>query len=309
MLTVYGRATSSNVQALLWGLEELGLTYTRLDYGEVYGGLDTPEFRAMTPHGKIPVLKLGDTALFETAAILRFLATAHGAEDFWPSDPLHRAEIDMWAEWAKYSVAEAFTGPVFWRNTRTAPERRDPALIARNLAAFEAQLAIAEHRLAATDYLCGSTLTLADILDLRLGGARLAVLSACETGITGTKLPDEVVSLPSGFAQAGVAGVVASLWAVNDMSTAMLMERFYRHWREDGLQPADALRRAQIWLRDATNEEMVAYFEQDVQPMLSERMPAAVAADFAFRRVSKRAPDVREFAHPFWWAAFTMTGV
>ena len=163
MLTVYGRATSSNVQALLWGLEELGLTYTRLDYGEVYGGLDSPEFRAMTPHGKIPVLKVGDTALFETAAILRYLAAAHGAEDFWPSDPLHRAEIDMWAEWAKYSVAEAFTGPVFWRNTRTAPERRDPALIARNLAAFEAQLAIAEHRLAATDYLCGSTLTLADI--------------------------------------------------------------------------------------------------------------------------------------------------
>ena len=163
MLTVFGRATSSNVQALLWGLEELGLAYTRLDYGEVHGGLDTPEFRAMTPHGKIPVLKVGDTALFETAAILRYLAAAHGAEDFWPSDPLHRAEIDMWAEWAKYSVAEAFTGPVFWRNTRTAPERRDPALISRNLAVFEAQLAIAEPRLAATDYLCGSTLTLADI--------------------------------------------------------------------------------------------------------------------------------------------------
>jgi glutathione S-transferase len=162
-LTVYGRATSSNVQALLWGLEELGLTYDRLDYGEVYGGLDTPEFRAMNPHGKIPVLTVGDTALFETPAILRYLAAAHGADNFWPADPLARAQIDMWAEWAKHSVAEAFTGPVFWRNTRTAPERRKPDLIRANLDAFEAALAIAEPRLARHPYLCGDALTLADI--------------------------------------------------------------------------------------------------------------------------------------------------
>jgi hypothetical protein len=71
----------------------------------------------------------------------------------------------------------------------------------------------------------GAALTLGDILDLRLQGARLAVLSACETGIPGTKTPDEVVSIPTSLVQAGVAGVVASLWAVNDLSTAMLMER------------------------------------------------------------------------------------
>lgn len=163
MLTVLGRATSSNVQALLWGLEELGLAYDRLDYGEVHGGLDTPEFRDATPHGKIPVLMLGDTALFETAAILRYLASVHGHEDFWPADPLQRAQVDMWAEWAKYEVAAAFTGPVFWQNTRTAPERRDPDLVRRNLDRFEAQLAIAEPCLAAMPYLCGDTLTLADI--------------------------------------------------------------------------------------------------------------------------------------------------
>jgi len=163
MLTVYGRATSSNVQALLWGMEELGLGYTRLDYGEIHGGLDTPGFRAMNPHGLIPVLQVGDTALFETGAILRYLATVHGADSFWPADPLARAQVDMWAEWAKYEVASAFTGPVFWRNTRTAPERRDPALIRRNLDRFEAALALAEPRLAETAYLCGDTLTLADI--------------------------------------------------------------------------------------------------------------------------------------------------
>ncbi len=160
---VYGRATSSNVQALLWGLEELGLTYTRLDYGEIHGGLDTPEFHAMTPHGKIPVLRVGDTAIWETPAILRYLAAEHGPEAFWPRDPLKRSQVDMWAEWAKHSVAEGFTGPVFWRTARTRPENRDPDLIARNLAALEAELAKVEPRFAAHDYLCGDTLTLADI--------------------------------------------------------------------------------------------------------------------------------------------------
>lgn len=163
MLTVYGRATSSNVQALLWGMEELGLSYTRLDYGEVYGGLGSPEFQALTPHGQIPVLTVEGQAIWETAAILRFLAVEYGTDIFWPSDPLARAQVDMWAEWAKYSVAAAFTGPVFWRTARTRPEHRDAALIAGNLAALEHELAKAEAQLERTAYLCGANLTLADV--------------------------------------------------------------------------------------------------------------------------------------------------
>jgi hypothetical protein len=152
----------------------------------------------------------------------------------------------------------------------------------------------------------GETLTLGDILDLRLAGVRLAVLSACETGIPGTKTPDEVVGLPTGLVQAGAAGVVASLWAVNDLSTAMLMERFYRLWRQDGMPPAEALRQAQIWLRDTTNEALWMHYEQDVLAGL-ERMPAEVAAHLAYDRM-RGDPAAREFAHPIWWAAFTMTG-
>ncbi len=163
MLTVYGRATSSNVQALLWGMEEMGLSYARLDYGEVYGGLDTPKFRALTPHGKIPVLTDGDQTIWETPAILRYLAAKHGADSFWPKDPMARALVDMWAEWAKHSVAEAFTGPVFWRTARTKPENRDADLINRNLARLAEELAKADAQLRESDYLCGAGLTLADI--------------------------------------------------------------------------------------------------------------------------------------------------
>ncbi len=161
--TVYGRATSSNVQALLWGLEEMGLSYQRLDYGEVYGGLDTEAFRVLTPHGKIPVLNVADTAIWETPAILRYLASHHGSETFWPKDPLGRATVDMWAEWAKHSVAEAFTGPIFWRTARTRPENRDAALVAVNIKTFEAELMKAEAQLEGRAFLVGDDLSLADI--------------------------------------------------------------------------------------------------------------------------------------------------
>jgi CHAT domain-containing protein len=78
---------------------------------------------------------------------------------------------------------------------------------------------------------------------------RLAVLSACETGVPGTELPDEVIGLPTALIESGVAGVVASLWSVADESTARLMEHFYRLWREDGVAPNEALRLAQMELR------------------------------------------------------------
>ena len=100
--------------------------------------------------------------------------------------------------------------------------------------------------------------------------------------------------------------MVASLWAVNDLSTAMLIERFYRLWRVEGLAPVEALRSAQRWLRDASNREMVDYFNRDMPSVV--RMPGKVAAEFYEDRYY-RDLDARPFENPFWWAAFTMTGV
>ena len=95
----------------------------------------------------------------------------------------------------------------------------------------------------------GKPLSLRDLLALNLKEIRLAVLSACETGMPGADLPDEVVSLPTGLLQAGVAGVVASLWSVSDLSTMLLLSRFYDFWRVEQLLPHQALHRAQLWLR------------------------------------------------------------
>jgi CHAT domain-containing protein len=144
-----------------------------------------------------------------------------------------------------------------------------------------------------------AVLSLRALLDLKLTGLRLAILSACETGIPGTDLPDEVVSLPTGLLQAGAAGVVASLWSVADLSTMLLLSRFCDLWRPQSpeatpLEPPEALRQAQLWLRDSTGPELAPYL-QAAHP--------DIAAQLA------QAKDKRPFAHPFYWAAFTYTGV
>jgi len=104
-----------------------------------------------------------------------------------------------------------------------------------------------------------SWLTLRELIAMRLN-ARLAVLSACETSRPGTELPDEVVALPTGLLQAGVASVIASLWAVPDFETALLMARFYGGTL--AMSPAAALQEAQQWMRDTSDEDKLADLEQ-----------------------------------------------
>lgn len=78
---------------------------------------------------------------------------------------------------------------------------------------------------------------------------RLAVLSACETGLPGAQIPNEVIGLPSALVQAGACGVTASLWSVPDDSTRRLMDRLYRLWRQEEHPATEALRLSQMSMR------------------------------------------------------------
>ncbi len=130
MLTIYGRATSSNVQLVMWAVGELGLAHERLDYGHVHGGIDTPEFRAMNPRGLVPVLRDGDLVVWESCAILRYLAARYGdGGAFWPADPrVARDASTCGPSGARTSLARPSpfrsSGPVCARRPRTATRRR-----------------------------------------------------------------------------------------------------------------------------------------------------------------------------------------
>ncbi len=163
MLTVWGRRDSSNVQAVMWLIGELGLAHERYDVGHRFGGLDTPEFAELNPSRLIPVIRDGESEpIWEAGAILRYLASRHARHTFWPIDALERARIDQWAEWAKVNFVAAFS-PVFWMLVRTPPSRRDLERVDSSLRIVGEWLAIAEGQLGRHAFLAGDMFTLADV--------------------------------------------------------------------------------------------------------------------------------------------------
>ena len=164
MLKVWGRQSSSNVQALMWCIGELSIAYERIDAGFIYGLVDTPEYLSMNPNGTVPTLQDNENPpLWETGTILRYLANTYAPDDFWPADPIARTEVDKWAEWSKINIALNFTGPIFWRVVRTPPSKRDPVAIRDAFRALDKFLDIAETRFSKFPYLVGEHFTLADI--------------------------------------------------------------------------------------------------------------------------------------------------
>jgi CHAT domain-containing protein len=144
-------------------------------------------------------------------------------------------------------------------------------------------------------------LRLRDLL-ARRSKLRLAVLSACETSMLGTELPDEVVSLPTGLLQAGVGGVVASLWAVQDTSTALLMAEFYRQWRGERVAPPEALRAAQLWLRDSSNAQKSEFLLSRFDEGLLPAQPVTELVNAIFDR------GAEDDSHLQAWAGFVYVG-
>src|SRR5262249_23463025 len=90
-------------------------------------------------------------------------------------------------------------------------------------------------------------LTLQDVYNLDLH-ADLVVLSACQTALGKQIRGEGLVGLTRGFMHAGATRVLASLWSVSDIATAELMGRFYKEVLRNGVTPASALRKAQVWM-------------------------------------------------------------
>jgi glutathione S-transferase len=163
MLRIWGRRSSFNVQKVLWLAGELGLDYEHVPAGGDYGGLDTPAFRALNPHGRVPVLQDDRVVVWESHAILRYLAARYGAGVFWADDPAVRARIDGWMDWAQTALQPAFLGGVFWGYYRTPEAERDWRAIRSSLAATAALLGLLDGILSKSPFLVGDQLTLADI--------------------------------------------------------------------------------------------------------------------------------------------------
>ncbi|HWA61082.1 MAG TPA: glutathione S-transferase, partial [Caulobacteraceae bacterium] len=153
---------SLNVQKVMWTLDELGLAYEHVPAGGDFGLLDTPAFRAMNPHGWVPVIDDDGTVVWESGAIVRYLCAEYGAGSLWPPEPRRRAVADEWMEWSQTTLQRAMIG-LFWAFWRTPEAERDPNRVAALLAQSDAELKRLDAQLAGGAYVAGDAMTMADI--------------------------------------------------------------------------------------------------------------------------------------------------
>lgn len=161
MLKVLGRNNSVNVIKVLWCAAELGLDFIRTDIGGAFGGNDQPEYLAKNPMGRVPTVEDGDLILWESQAIVRYLAATHGIGTLWPEDPGERALSDLWMDWYTAHLHPPMT-TIFWGLVRTVEANRDNNAIAAAKVDAGKLWSVLDQHLEGCDFVNGGQLTIGD---------------------------------------------------------------------------------------------------------------------------------------------------
>jgi len=162
MVTIWGRRNSANVVKVLWLCDEIELKFERKDVGGPFGGLDSPAFLALNPNGVIPVIEDGDTVVWESHAVLRYLATKYGPPSIYPPEPAARSHVERWLDWHVSTLAPVIN-PVFVGLYRTPPEKRDEIALASQIARLSTTMIWLDRQMANRPYVAGHALTIADL--------------------------------------------------------------------------------------------------------------------------------------------------
>ena len=163
MLKLWGRVNSINVQKVLWALDELKVPFERVDAGMAFGVVREPFYTKMNPNSRVPTIEDDGFVLWESNAIVRYLAAKHGAGGLWPSDLRERADADRWMDWASFHVSPAM-GPAFMGLIRTPADKCNMAQIAAAAEATAEQFKVLEQGLEGRDYVAGPRFTMGDIV-------------------------------------------------------------------------------------------------------------------------------------------------
>lgn len=158
MLTIWGRLNSHNVKKVAWLAGEIGLDYVRHDVGGKFG-MDAA-YLALNPNALIPTIEDDGLVLWESNAILRYLAARY-APHLWPEDLRQRAAADKWMDW-QFAFADA-QRDVFLMLVRKPVEEHDAAVIAKGAEATAKMMAMIEDVLSKQPWLTGDSFGIADI--------------------------------------------------------------------------------------------------------------------------------------------------
>jgi glutathione S-transferase len=154
-----GRQTSGNVQKVIFCLEELGLRYIREDYGRQFGNTSTDAYRKLNPTTKVPTLIDGDLVIWESHAILRYLAAVHGPA-LTGATPAERTMVERWMDWLLGALNTPYVA--VFKDVKKAPAERAPDFAAQS-ADLVAQLKILDSHIAGREWFALERLTIADL--------------------------------------------------------------------------------------------------------------------------------------------------
>ena len=158
-----GRTTSVNVQKVLWALEELGISYERSDLGGEFGGLDSPEYIAKNPNQRVPTLIDGDLTVWESNAIVRYLASTYGQGRFAGATPAEVAHADMWMEWFQNSCYTQFI-VLFYQTVRLPNAERNAHEKNRALRALTKSYELLNAHLEHHQFVAGDRVSMGDFV-------------------------------------------------------------------------------------------------------------------------------------------------
>lgn len=162
MLKIWGRVNSINVQKVLWCCAELNLQHDRIDAGLQFGVNNTPEYKAMNPNGLVPTINDDGFVLWESHAIVRYLARKHGTGSLCPADPKACADADRWMDWHATTVWPNLQ-PVFREMIRVAPDKRNMPLVEESRNKLAASMAVLDAHVASRKFVSGDAFTMGDI--------------------------------------------------------------------------------------------------------------------------------------------------
>jgi len=162
MLRIWGRTSSTNVQKVLWCCAELGLPFERIEAGGSFGGVATPEYKAMNPNALVPTLDDDGFILWESNVIVRYLCKLHGDGTLYPSAPQTQFVAEQWMDWQTTTLWPAFR-VAFLGMIRTPPEERDNAAIEKSRTTTAGRMQGLETRLGKTRFVAGDAFTMGDI--------------------------------------------------------------------------------------------------------------------------------------------------
>jgi glutathione S-transferase len=162
MLRIWGRDNSVNVQKALWVCEEMALPYERIDAGGTFGVVNTPQYRNLNPNGLVPTVEDDGFVLWESNAIVRYLAAKHSAGKIWPEDLKVRAEADKWMDWQASTFWPTFR-PLFWNLVRMPVDQRDEKAMEESRFRTSEILGYLDTHLKNRPFVAGEAFTMGDI--------------------------------------------------------------------------------------------------------------------------------------------------